>query len=366
MKTKLNLSSILLLLFPLFFISCSPRLKKEIAVESVLYPAAPSVAKIQYLTSISNSLQITKKQTSLQKTVVGEKKGMPIYKPYGVFIRNGKLYICDISLGGLEIIDLENKDFQYFVPQGVNSLKMAINVFVDLDNTRYIVDADLHRVVIFDESGKYQTAFGFDENTKPTGVFVYKTEIFVVDSENHRVNVYDKQDKSFKFYFPKSNPGDDNFLYKPTNLTVENDKVYVSDLGAGDVKIYSLNGKYLRKIGQYGRNIGDFVRPKGVAVDREENLYVVDASFENIQIFNKEGKLLMFFGGHYEGAGGMWLPTSVVIDYDNLAYFEKYVDPKYKLEYLIIVANQFGPDKVNIYGRINPIVEKADVGKNKN
>lgn len=71
----------------------------------------------------------------------------------------------------------------------------------------------------------------------------------------------------------------------------------------------------------------------------------------------------MFFGGHYEGAGGMWLPTSVVIDYDNLAYFEKYVDPKYKLEYLIIVANQFGPDKVNIYGRINPIVEKADVDK---
>ncbi|MCF6169313.1 hypothetical protein, partial [Lutibacter sp.] len=96
----------------------------------------------------------------------------------------------------------------------------------------------------------------------------------------------------------------------------------------------------------------DLVRPKGIAVDKEENIYVVDASFENVQIFNKEGKLLLFFGGHYRSKGDMWLPTKVMIDYDNLKYFEKYVDPKFDLKYLIFVANQYGPDKVSVYGRI--------------
>jgi hypothetical protein len=44
------------------------------------------------------------------------------------------------------------------------------------------------------------------------------------------------------------------------------------------------------------------------------------------------------------------LPTVVVIDYDNVALFQKYADPKFKLEYVILVANQFGASKVNAYG----------------
>lgn len=364
MNRKIYFGSLFLILLSLFFNACSPRLSKGISSNSVLYPAPPSTAKIQFLTSISNSTQVVKKQSSLQKTVVGEVKGKPIFKPYGVFIRNGKLYVSDISVRGLEIINLEKKEFEYFVPQGAYTLKMPLNSYVDKDNQLYVVDADQHKISIFDESGKYLTAFGIEENVKPTSIFIEGNNIFIVDSENHRVNVYSTETRKFKYYFPKSKAGDDSFLYKPTNLTVAKDKVYVSDMGGGDVKIYSLRGKFLKKIGKYGRNIGDFVRPKGLAVDRNENLYVVDASFENIQIFNKDGKLLMFFGGHYEGAGGMWLPTSVVIDYDNIRYFEKYVDPKYKLEYLIIVANQFGPDKINIYGRVNPI-EKGSSGKDK-
>ncbi len=83
---------------------------------------------------------------------------------------------------------------------------------------------------------------------------------------------------------------------------------------------------------------------------REANLYVVDAAFENVQIFNPEGELLMHFGGSYEGAGAMWLPAAVEISYDNLSYFEPYVDESFRLKYLIYVTNQYGPAKLNVYG----------------
>ena len=96
-----------------------------------------------------------------------------------------------------------------------------------------------------------------------------------------------------------------------------------------------------------------------IAVDRDTNLYVVDAGFENTQIFSSEGKLLMFFGGNYKGPGDMWLPAKVTLDYDNLGYFEKYVDPSFNLKYLIFVTNQFGPDKITIYGAVEP----AKIGK---
>ena len=111
----------------------------------------------------------------------------------------------------------------------------------------------------------------------------------------------------------------------------------------------------LASVGSYGRGLGEFVRPKGIAVDRESNLFVVDAGFENAQIFNKEGKLLMFFGGNYKGPGDMWLPAKVALDYDNLKYFQKYVDAAFKLKYLIFVTNQFGPDKLSIYGAVESL-----------
>ncbi|MEZ4999553.1 MAG: hypothetical protein R2744_00210 [Bacteroidales bacterium] len=92
------------------------------------------------------------------------------------------------------------------------------------------------------------------------------------------------------------------------------------------------------------------MRPKGIAVDRNRNIYVVDAAFENVQIFNSSGQLLMFFGGPYRSPGDMWLPADVTTDYENLGYFEKFVDPDFELQFIIYVTNQYGPGKIGVYG----------------
>jgi len=49
----------------------------------------------------------------------------------------------------------------------------------------------------------------------------------------------------------------------------------------------------------------------------------------------------------------MWLPAKVTVDYEHLKYFQKYVDPGFHLKYLIFVTNQYGPDKINIYGAVD-------------
>ncbi|MCF6346718.1 MAG: 6-bladed beta-propeller [Flavobacteriaceae bacterium] len=363
MKFKFYFGFFIIATFLLLFTSCSPRIHNKSTKEIIIYPPPPDTARIQYLTRISSSQDIARKQSAFATSVVGKKQVMPIRKPYGIFMRNGKLYVCDVSIGGLEIIDFETKEFNYFVPTGPYQLKLPINCYVDTNDQLYVADVNLQKIAIFDSIGKYITSFGKKENIKPTDVFVYENKIYVPDSGNNRVNVYKEDTHEFEFYFPKSEKGDDSFLYKPTNIFVLKGKIYVSDMGNGTVKIFTHKGEYLSTVGKYGKNIGELVRPKGIAVDREENLYVVDASFENVQIFNKDGELLLFFGGSYKGPGDMWLPTKVIIDYDNLKYFEKYVDPKFKLEYLIFVANQFGPDKISVYGRIVPVKGKLENSK---
>ncbi|MCL5991339.1 MAG: hypothetical protein M1419_04480, partial [Bacteroidetes bacterium] len=66
------------------------------------------------------------------------------------------------------------------------------------------------------------------------------------------------------------------------------------------------------------------------------------------------GQVLMFFGGSYKGEGYMYMPAKVAIDYENLDYFRDYVDPAFDLKFLIFVTNQFGPDKITIYGFVEP------------
>jgi hypothetical protein len=70
-------------------------------------------------------------------------------------------------------------------------------------------------------------------------------------------------------------------------------------------------------------------------------------------MFDPEGHLLMFFGQpDSSGAAGLYLPAGLTVDYENIALFQKYVAPGYRLEYLILLTNQLGPNKVSIYGFI--------------
>ena len=212
----------------------------------------------------------------------------------------------------------------------------------------------LFRSVVFDRQDNYLTAFGDTGNFKPTDVFVSGDKIYVSDAKNGRINIYRKGRYNLIDYIPKYQKGDSGFLFQPTNVYVANNRIYASDFGDFKIKEYTLDGTFIKSVGSYGKSLGQFVRPKGIAVDSSGNLFVVDAGFENVQIFNNEGKLLMFFGGSYKGPGDMWLPAKVVLDYTNLKYFEKYVNKNYKLNYLIFVSNQYGPDKINVYGAISP------------
>jgi hypothetical protein len=67
------------------------------------------------------------------------------------------------------------------------------------------------------------------------------------------------------------------------------------------------------------------------------------------------GKVLMFFGGPYKVPGNMWLPADVALSYTNLEYFRQFVDPSFNLKYLVFVSNQYGPDKVSVYGFVEPV-----------
>jgi len=353
MTKKFHLS-IFIIILSLLFTSCSlifhTKTETKEIKDIVIYPSPPDTARIQFLTRISRPSDIIiNNQNWFNKFILGRNNEVfKISKPSGIAIHNGKIYICDKKSAGLGIIDLEKNSSENFIPKGRGALRQPFSCFVDTSGFLYVVDPIRREVVIFDKKKNYLNSIGDSaKNFKPMDVFVYDNKIWVADMNGKKIKVYsDDSTNKLLYSFPHSEPTEKDFLFAPTNVFVANGKVYVTDFGDFRIKIYSTEGKFLNSIGENGDRIGTFAKPKGVAVDSELIIYVVDAAFENVQMFNKEGQVLMDFGGHYDGPGGLWIPSKIAIDYDNLKYFQRFVDPGFELKNLIFVTNQFGPDKI--------------------
>lgn len=316
----------------------------------VIFPPPPDTTRIQFLTHFNSSRDLKGTRGGFHRYLFGEEEPLNIIKPYGITVHKNRIYISDTGLAGLEILDLAEGTFEYFIPKGKGQLKLPINSCVDERGNIFIADANRKQVVVFDHERKFIHAFGETENFKPTDVEVFQGKIWVANVQDHSVNVYSAENYELLEIIPGVDQGEEGFIRQCTNLSISNGNLYVSDFGDFNVKRFSVGGKFSGIVGGYGNAPGRFTRPKGIALDREDNLYVVDAAFENVQIFNSEGSFLMHFGGSYEGAGAMWLPAAIEISYDNLSYFQPYVDESYELKYLIYVTNQYGPAKLNVYG----------------
>ncbi len=318
---------------------------------AIFFPPAPDEPRIQYLMSFGNETDLGG-HGKFNEFLTGEQRiYRPMWKPYGVAIRNGQIYAADTQAGNITVADLGKRRIRYIRPEGQAAMKTPINVAVDADGRIYVTDTGRLQLLIYDQQGNLLEAVGKQGEMKPCGLVLHKDRIYLTDLKNHCVRVLSKATRQLLFTFPTDGEADGR-LFQPTNLAIDDqNRVCVSDTGGFAVKIFSEEGKYLESFGDLGVTPGQFTLPKGIAVDRERRIYVVDAAAAVVQLFQPDGKLLMFFGDPGKsGSAGLYLPAGIAVDYDNLSYFQSYVAPGHKLEYVILVVNQAGPNKVSAYG----------------
>lgn len=331
---------------------CATTSEKKVARATVFYPPLPNPPRVQYLATFSGPDDINPARSAWLDFLIGKDTGgtEAIKKPYGVAIQDGRIYVADTRGGGYAVFDLQRRRFEFVQGSGGGKLPKPINISVDADGSKYVTDTGRNQIVVFDKDDRYLRAYGASGDFKPGDTAVVGNRLYVTDLKNQQVQVLDKATGKLLFKIGQAGSKEGEFVF-PTNLAIGPDRhLYVTDTGNFRIEKFTLDGKFVRSFGAVGSGFGQFARPKGVALDREGRLYVVDAAFQNIQVLSPEGKLLMFFGSAGDDPESMNLPTQVVIDYDNVQYFQPYADPKFKLEYVILVANQFGASKVNAYG----------------
>jgi len=325
---------------------------KPIPKNYVVFPPPPDEARIQYLTSFGSESDLGG-QSKFNQFIMGEQKILrPITKPYGVTMRGGKIYVCDTQAANVCIVDVNKRTLRPFKPVGQAALKTPINVAADDDGTFYVTDSGRKQVLIYNKEGELLEALGKKGEMEPCGIALSGDRLYVSDLANHCIRVYEKATRKPLFTAPRDRTDAKAIPFGPTNIAIDQKgQIYVSDSRGFTVKIYDAEGNFTRSVGDLGVTPGQFTLNKGIGVDREGRFYVVDAAAPVVQLFDDQGRLLMWFGEpKSSGPAGLYLPAGLTVDYESVGLFQKYAAPGYKLEYLILLTNQVGPQKVSIFG----------------
>lgn len=318
---------------------------------AVFYPELPNAPRIQHLTTFTGEVDLATDASAFAKFIVGDaQQGARLQQPYGVAVHGGRLYVADSKGPGLMVFDMAAGRVSLVTGTGNGRMKRPINVTIDKDGTKYVTDTGRDQILVFDREDKFVQAFGAEGEFRPVDTAIAGDRLYVADIRHHRIHVLDKRSGKTLFKFGKAGSGVGE-LFHPTNLAIgPQGDVFVVETSNYRVQRFTADGKPIRTYGEAGTAPGRFTRPKGIAIDREGRLYIGDSAFENVQIFDPEGKLLLYFGQPGDKAEGLNLPAGVTIDYDNVAFFKRFADPKFAIDYLVFVASQFGPNKVDVFG----------------
>lgn len=313
------------------------------------WPLFPAEPRIQFLTSYALSTDIEPPRSSFENLIYGEGSDvLLIQKPYGVDMREGKIYVCDIKNPGIVILDLVRHETRLMTTGGVSGLSQPTDLAVAPDGMIYVADVRRGQVFVFDERERHVGIFG-RKGMKAAGVAVHGDELYVCDFATQSIVVLDRFTGDILRSFGGPGSEDGQFI-RPLGIDVDEEgNIYVVDVIRCRLQKFSPQGKFLQAWGQISDTAGSFVRPKHIAVDEDDIVYVVDAAFGNVQMFNKQGKVLMFFGSAGNHPGHMDLPVGLCVNEDDLELFKDYIHPAFDAQRLIVVTNQFGPDKVSVY-----------------
>ncbi|NJD25978.1 MAG: 6-bladed beta-propeller [Betaproteobacteria bacterium] len=216
------------------------------------------------------------------------------------------IYVFDEPNGRLDIWEFATRLARFASPSGIAIGPMG-RIFV--------ADSELATVFLLDPQGKSVPLIGADQLARPTGLAfdADEGELYVSDTGAHQIKVFDVTGRLLRTLGERGDePGQFNY---PTYIALRGNRLVVADTLNARIQVLTLDGSAKPLvIGRRGTYFGDFVRPKGVAFDDEDNIYAIESYFDHLLIFNDKGRFLLPIGGTGTGPGRFFLPAGVHID----------------------------------------------------
>ena len=218
-------------------------------------------------------------------------------KPLGIALdRNGVIYLTDETSGSVSVYD---SDWRQLYKLGAGDKEFQLPNHLALGTsaegtTVYVSDSKANKIKMYrgqsliGEFGTFGTGNGqFDF---PAGLCISAAgEVFVVDQNNDRVQVFDSSGGFIRgFSLGSSSPGGRG----QAALLDSALRLYVADAYQGVLKVFDAGtGAMLGQIGTFGESPGQLSSPGGLAMDNFGRLWVASANNQRVEVYGLDGFL---------------------------------------------------------------------------
>ncbi len=248
-------------------------------------------------------------------------------------------------------------------------------VAVGLDGRIAVADTNNYRVQVFDAFGEHLLTLGISGETgndqwhlnSPHGVcFDAEGKIYVADTYNNRVQIFDRNGVFVRTLGdPAGAVGNDSAHFSsPYDVCTDSSgNIYVADSSNHRVQVFDSRYNYLTTIGktsQSGTDNAHFNDPRSVSSGPSGRIYVADASNHRIQVFDSNYNYIATIGTTAQvgsDTAHLNLPKGVGEFYDGskyVVYIADYGNQRvlvyscsantYNFERIIGVTGQIGSD----------------------
>ncbi|MFQ5487379.1 MAG: 6-bladed beta-propeller [Gammaproteobacteria bacterium] len=327
-----------LVLLPLWLVGCAAptpsimRYEGQAGAAAPVWPPPPERAHYRYVGQLTGeeNFQMNREAVSggrrmlawLVGLVAGQRAPVVLQRPQGGFTDSaGRVYVTDVSRAAVYVFDEVAGRLAVWEMAGRNTrFETPLGITGGEDRQILVADGGLGRVIRLDSMGRPVGGFGAGLLQRPVGLArdAVSGRVFVADSQAHDIKVFDRQG-NFLETWGRRGEGQGEFN-APTYLTFAGGRLYVTDTLNSRIQVFDGAGRFIRSVGRRGLFLGDLPRPKGVAVDRDDNLYVVESYYDYLLVFNEKGDFLLPIGGTGKGIGEFYLPAAVWTDQRNRVY----------------------------------------------
>ena len=290
---------------------------------NISWPPPPQAERIRYLESFDEPTDLGIRPSVFRKfmdALAGQKEtGMA--RPYAVAVYQQKTLVADPGLHAVHLFDQARRSYMLISVFEDEALESPVGVALGKDRI-FVSDSVLGKVFILDNKGQLLTSI--TELERPTGL-VFDTvtnRLYVADTLSHQVVVFDEDGRK-QFAFGNRGSGDGEFNF-PSHIFMSAGQLLVNDNMNFRIQAFDGDGAFQSSFGNHGDGSGSFSQPKGVAADSDGNIYVAGATIDRIQVFSPQGEFLLAFGGKGNGAGQFLMPAGITIRNNRIYVADSY------------------------------------------
>ncbi len=219
----------------------------------------------------------------------GEAERVAFRQPSDIALAGDRILVLDDLNGRVAILDANGRSAGAVpLPGGSGVSRLGLG-FGGAD--QLFVSSPAEGIVeVVDLAGKRVHDFVVGEVgvSRPTGVYVSRTSVFVADGGVHRVGAFTLEGRELSSWGGLGE-GPQQFR-SPWRIAQDSlERILVTDALNSRVLVFTPRGEPLLAFGDFGVTEGTLFRPTGIAVMEGDRVVVADGYFGSLQVFDPQG-----------------------------------------------------------------------------